>query len=177
MGTNRLAMGAVGEAARRMGYSVVLLTSRVTGEAREAARFLAGIGADVAATGMLTGRPACIVSGGEPVVTLRGPGKGGRNQEMALAFLAEIRRSPDLFRGVTFLAASTDGNDGPTDAAGAFASPDLLRLTGDRGLSIDASLEANDSYTFFEALGGLFKTGPTNTNVCDLHILLVEDRP
>jgi hydroxypyruvate reductase len=122
---------------------------------------------------MLARKPACIISGGEPVVTLKGSGKGGRNQEMALAFLAEIQRQPDLFHGVTFLAAATDGNDGPTDAAGALASLVLLQRAQSQGLSIGDFLGNNDAYNFFEAIGGLFKTGPTNTNVCDLHILLV----
>ncbi len=173
IGTNSLAMLAAGETAGKMGYSVTYLTSRIIGEAREVAKMLSGIAADVAQSNMLSPKPACIISGGEPVVTLKGTGKGGRNQEMALAFLAEIKRHPELFQEVTFLAASTDGNDGPTEAAGAFASHHLLRLAVDRGLSINDYLVNNDSYNFFEAIDGLFKTGPTNTNVCDLHILLI----
>ncbi|MFH1155298.1 MAG: glycerate kinase [Pseudomonadota bacterium] len=174
IGTNRLAMGAARDKGLSLGYPVTCLTSRITGEAREVAKFLAGIAVDVAQSDMLVRKPAVILSGGEPVVTLRGKGKGGRNQEMALAFLAEIQRHPELFQGVTFLAASTDGNDGPTDAAGAFASLEILKRSQDKGLSIKDALADNNSYHFFQTIDALFKTGPTNTNVCDLHILLVE---
>ncbi|MFH0780971.1 MAG: glycerate kinase [Pseudomonadota bacterium] len=176
IGTNSLAMQAAGEAARTLGYGVTFLTSRITGEAREVAKMLAAIAADVSQGNMLARKPACIISGGEPVVTLKGSGKGGRNQEMALAFLAELQRHLELFHGVTFLAASTDGNDGPTAAAGAFASWKLLQLAEQQGLSINIYLDNNDSYHFFEAIDGLLVTGPTNTNVCDLHILLIEDK-
>ena len=173
IGTNRLAMSAAGDKAESLGYKVVFLTSRITGEAKEVAKFLAGIAADTAAFDMLSRKPACIISGGEPVVTLQGKGKGGRNQEMALAFLGEIRRNPNLFNTVTFLAASTDGNDGPTDAAGAFASVEMLQRAVSSGLSIDGYLKNNDAYHFFQKIHGLCKTGPTNTNVCDLHVILI----
>jgi hydroxypyruvate reductase len=168
-------MLAAGDAAREMGYTVLLLTSRITGEARAVAGFLAGIAADISQAGIPVRKPACIISGGEPVVILRGTGKGGRNQEMALAFLAEIRRRPELYRGVSFLAASTDGSDGPTDAAGAFATLELLDRARRSGLRPEPFLDDNDSYHFFDAVNGLFRTGPTRTNVCDLHILMVDD--
>lgn len=172
IGTNRTAVLAAGEKARQLGYNTVLLSSCITGEAREIAKFIAGIARDVKAVGMISKKPACIISGGEPVVTLRGTGKGGRNQEMALAFLAEMERKPSEFQGVHFLAASTDGSDGPTDAAGAFADLRLVDRAKNKGLSIAGHLGNNDSYHFFEKTEGLFKTGPTHTNVCDLHILL-----
>ncbi|WP_457552760.1 glycerate kinase type-2 family protein [Desulfobacula sp.] len=173
IGTNRLAMSAAGAKAESLGYKVVFLTSRITGEAKEVAKFLAGIAADTAVSDMLAPKPVCIISGGEPVVTLQGAGKGGRNQEMALAFLGEIRRDPEFFNGVSFLAASTDGNDGPTDAAGAFASVEILQRAVSSGLAIDEYLKNNDSYHFFQRIHGLCKTGPTNTNVCDLHVILI----
>ena len=173
LGTNRLAMAAAGKKAADLGYHVVCLTSRVTGEAREVARFLAGVAVDIRSGEMLAPKPACVISGGEPVVTLRGKGKGGRNQEMALAFLEEIQQHPDNFDGISFLAASTDGNDGPTDAAGAYASLSILEAAQHAGLSIDTFLRENDSYHFFDRIQSLCKTGPTNTNVCDLHIILV----
>jgi len=174
IGTNQLAMAAAGTMARSLEYDVVFLTSRITGEAKEVAKFLSGIAIDTALSDMLAKKPVCIISGGEPVVNLQGTGKGGRNQEMALAFLEEIRRSPELFGNVTFLAASTDGNDGPTDAAGAFASIEILNRAVAAGLSINEYLRNNDSYHFFEAVNGLYKTGPTNTNVCDLHMILID---
>ncbi len=175
IGTNETALYAAGEKAKKLGYNLAILTSRVTGEATCIAKFLGGIAQDVKASDMLVKKPACVISGGEPVVTIRGSGKGGRNQEMALAFLAEVERKPSLFEGIYFLAASTDGSDGPTDAAGAFALPEMVAEAKQHFLSITGYLRNNDSYHFFEKIGGLYKTGPTNTNVCDLHIILVHD--
>ncbi|MGE4299138.1 MAG: glycerate kinase [Desulfovibrionaceae bacterium] len=173
LGTNTTALAAAGEMAESLGYNLVCLTSRITGDAGEVARMLAAVAADTATAEMLARKPCCILSGGEPVVHVTGSGKGGRNQEMALVFLAEIEKRPDLFGDVAFLAASTDGNDGPTDAAGAFASLAVLAEAAQAGLSLRAFLRDNDSYHFFDAIGRLYKTGPTNTNVCDLHIILV----
>ncbi len=177
IGTNRSALNAAAEEARRLGYRPVRLTSRITGEARDVARFLSAIALDAAQYGLLAGAPACILSGGEPTVTIRGDGKGGRNQEMALAFLVEMARRPDEFKNVHFLSAATDGNDGPTDAAGAFAGRDLLAEAGRRNLNPEAFLNNNDAYRFFDQIGGLLKTGPTNTNVCDLQAILLPSRP
>ncbi len=174
IGTNALALEAAAKRARELGYNTLILTSQLTGEAREIARFFSGIARDLVRTETLQPRPACILAGGETTVTLRGSGKGGRNQEMALAFLGEIAARPHAFTGVTFLSTATDGNDGPTDAAGAFAARDLVDTAQAAELSINAFLAANDSYHFYEQLGALYKTGPTNTNVCDLQILLVE---
>jgi hydroxypyruvate reductase len=174
IGTNHAALLAACHKARGTGLKVAPLTCLLTGEAREVARFLSGIGQDARRTGMLVTPPACVILGGETVVTLTGEGKGGRNQEMALAFLAELDRDPEAGRGLAFLSASTDGSDGPTDAAGAYASAGMLARAKEAGLSMSQALRANDSYHFFEAIGGLYKTGPTRTNVCDLHLLLVE---
>ena len=173
IGTNHAALMAACDAARNLGSNVAPLTCLLTGEAREVAKFLAGIALDVRRTGMLVKPPACIILGGETVVTVTGEGKGGRNQEMALAFLAELAHDPESGRNIEFLSASTDGSDGPTDAAGAFASASLFTRAKAAGLSMQDALKANDSYHFFEALDGLYKTGPTRTNVCDLHLLLV----
>ena len=101
----------------------------------------------------------------------RGTGKGGRNQEMALAFLAEMERSPADADGIYFLSAATDGNDGPTDAAGAVVTGETSRRASAAGLDPAAFLARNDSYPFFEALGDLLKPGPTRTNVNDLAFL------
>lgn len=173
VGTNAHALEAARCKAAELGYHTICLTSRMVGEAREVAKVLAAIATDVVGADLLVAKPACILAGGETTVTIRGQGKGGRNQEMALAFLEEMEADPDAFRGVSFLSAGTDGNDGPTDAAGAFASLELLERARKAGLSIRAFLENNDSYSFFESAGGLFKTGPTNTNVCDLQVLTV----
>ena len=175
IGTNHAAMMAAAERARSLGYNVAPLTCLLTGEAREAAKFQAGIARDVRATGMLVAKPACVLLGGETVVTLIGEGKGGRNQEMALAFLAEMEKDAQAGKGIYYLSASTDGSDGPTDAAGAFATPELLEKCRAMGLSIHKALAGNDSYHFFEELDGLYKTGPTMTNVCDLHMILIPE--
>ena len=174
IGTNQAAVLAATAKARSLGYHTAALTASLTGEAREVAKALFGIASDVARSGMLVAKPACVVAGGETTVTLKGGGKGGRNQEMALAFLAELAREADGGAGIHFLSASTDGSDGPTDAAGAFASAQVVAEARAAGLSIPASLAANDSYTFFAAIGRLLKTGPTMTNVCDLQIIVVQ---
>ncbi len=179
LGTNYLAILAAAARARELGYEPVVITSRLVGEAREAAKFILSIAEDQASRELLTKGPACLLFGGETTVTIRGGGKGGRNQEMALSALQMMADDPAGTAGIHFLAASTDGNDGPTDAAGAFADAGLLRAAlaaagePSAGLSIDDHLKRNDSYHFFEAIDGLLKTGATNTNVCDLQIVLV----
>ena len=172
IGTNRLALLAAEVEARALGYQTLVAGSRLRGEAREVAQVFLGIGEDIVISGFPLARPACLLMGGETTVTLRGGGLGGRNQEMALAFAAALRRSPAADKGLLFLAASTDGTDGPTDAAGAFASSEILADAERRGLDPDRFLADNDSYHFFEPLGALLKTGPTGTNVCDIQILL-----
>lgn len=173
IGTNRLAVNAAELAARQLGYKTLALTSRLTGESREMALLFLGMGKDIAAAGMPLSVPACIIAGGETTVTLKGTGKGGRNQEMALAFLASLMRAPQDGGGLVFLSGGTDGNDGPTDAAGAIVDLELGALARASGIDADAYLANNDSYSFFERVGGLLKTGPTNTNVCDIQVLLV----
>lgn len=174
IGTNLQALNAAAAEAKNRGFQVIRLTSRIGGEAREVAKSLADIAIDCAANGTVAVPPVCIMSGGEPVVRLRGTGKGGRNQEMALAFLLEMVRNRELCQSLTFLAASTDGNDGPTDAAGAFADLAIINTADEIGLNPVSYLNNNDSYHFFQSCDGLLKTGPTNTNVCDLHISLVD---
>jgi glycerate 2-kinase len=173
IGSNILCLKAAQKKALALGYDSVILSSQITGEAKEVARVLCGIARDVKKYGLLAGTPACIITGGETTVTLRGTGQGGRNQEVALAFLAEIEIYPQETEGVFFLCASTDGNDGPTDAAGAFASNEVLNRSQKARLSINDHLKNNDSYPFFDQIGGLLKTGPTNTNVCDMQIMII----
>jgi len=173
VGTNRLALAAAEAEARRLGYRSLVLSSRIAGESREIALAYLGIGKDIAASDFPVVKPACVIAGGETTVTLRGSGKGGRNQEMALAFLAALGRSPRDGAGLTFLSAGTDGNDGPTDAAGAVVDLALYRSAIAAGLDPEVALANNDSYTFFKQSGGLVITGPTNTNVCDVQIMIV----
>jgi glycerate 2-kinase len=173
IGTNRAALLAAEKKARELGYHPLVLSSRITGEAREIAKFYLGLCLDTAKYRQPAEKPACLIAGGETTVTLRGKGLGGRNQEMALSFLNELANAQAESAGITFLSAGTDGNDGPTDAAGAFADAGLLARGREKGLSIRDYLEANDSYHFFEAVGGLLVTGPTNTNVCDVQLMLI----
>ena len=173
IGTNQAAVLAARGKAEKLGYRAVALTASLTGEARDVAKALFGIARDVKKSGLLAAPPACIIAGGETTVTLRGAGKGGRNQELALAFLAELAREDDSGIGIHFLSASTDGSDGPTDAAGAFASAGVLAEAKAAGLSITDHLGDNNSYAFFDMIGRLLKTGPTMTNVCDLQIALI----
>ncbi len=173
IGTNQQALLAARDKARELGYNTLLLTSHLTGEAREMANLFLGIAKDITIHDLPVPRPACVIAGGETTVTLRGDGKGGRNQEMALAFLAACARSPKDAGTAVFLAASTDGSDGPTDATGAFASPAILEEGLQKGLDPARYLARNDAYHYFESLGQLLKTGPTNTNVCDIKVLLV----
>ncbi len=173
VGNNILALRGAEAEARRRGYATLLLTSRLEGEAREAAKLFVSLAGDIAQYGTPLRRPACILSGGETTVTLKGKGLGGRNQEMALAALSALDASRPGHGDMVFLSAGTDGNDGPTDAAGAFASMELRGKAAEQGLDPHAWLEDNDSYHFFDRVGGLLKTGSTGTNVCDMQILLL----
>lgn len=173
VGNNRIALAAAEAEAKLRGYECLVLTSRLEGEARELARLFLGMGKDISKSGFPLRRPACVIAGGETTVTVRGKGRGGRNQEMALAFLDALFRSPKDGDGLTFLSAGTDGNDGPTDAAGACVDRTTLDRVRFLGLDPASALADNDSYRFFEAAGALLKAGPTNTNVCDVQVLIV----
>lgn len=174
IGTNHGALAAAARKAESLGLHTRVLSSQIVGEAREVAKVLCGIAKDARRYDLLGPKPLCLIFGGETTVTIKGDGKGGRNQEMALAFLAEMQQNPESTGGIYFLSAATDGNDGPTDAAGGFAANALLPLARQKNLDIDATLKNNDAYHFYDQLGHLFKTGPTNTNVCDLQLILIE---
>jgi hydroxypyruvate reductase len=164
VGSGAQATGAALEAARAAGFNTLLLTTFIQGEAREVGRALAAVARELAATGQPIPRPACVVVGGETTVTLRGGGKGGRNQELALAAAADLAGLAD----VALVALATDGGDGPTNAAGAVATGATIERARALGLDPAASLAHNDSYSFFAALGDLLQPGPTQTNVNDL---------
>jgi hydroxypyruvate reductase len=168
VGSSRLALEAAAREARSRGYTPSILSSSIQGEAREAARFHCEILREVLATGNPIAPPACLLSGGETTVTVKGNGKGGRNQEFALAAAICLRG----LDGALVLSAGTDGTDGPTDAAGAIADGSTALRAERQGFSPAAQLAANDSYPLFAALGDLVKTGSTGTNVMDLNILL-----
>ncbi|MCP4694222.1 MAG: glycerate kinase [Desulfobacterales bacterium] len=168
IGSNIEAILAAETEARALGYHTLVLSSMIQGDTSEAARFHAALAREIVKTGRPLPRPACILSGGETTVQVTGKGLGGRNQEFALAAAPDIA-GPDA---VLLLSAGTDGTDGPTDAAGAFAHSDTIRRAEAAGLDPARFLSDNDAYHFFDALGDLFKTGPTNTNVMDLRIVL-----
>lgn len=173
IGTNRMALLAAEARAKKLGYESLVFSSRIEGEAKEAAKFFLGAGRDIAASDFPLKKPACLIAGGETTVTIKGGGMGGRNQEMALSFLCNLSRSSRDARHIVFLSSATDGNDGPNDAAGAIASMEIVERARERGLDPNAYLADNDSYHFFAAVDGQLKTGPTNTNVCDIQVLLV----
>ena len=170
VGSNSLAVKAAQARATALGYNALVLSSFVDGETREVARVHSALAREVRKTGNPVPPPACIISGGETTVTIRGNGKGGRNQEFALAAALGVQDLP----GVLVLSGGTDGTDGPTDAAGAMADGDSVERGRSQGLDAEAHLANNDSYRFFQPLGDLLMTGPTLTNVMDLRLVMVE---
>jgi hydroxypyruvate reductase len=169
VGNSFSAVLAASRKAESLGYTPLILSTRIEGETREVAHVHAAIFREVLASGFPVAPPACILSGGETTVTMKGKGKGGRNQEFSLAVALHIRGEGRIF----FLSAGTDGTDGPTDAAGAFADGGTVERARARGLEAGQYLDENNSYPFFEALNDLLITGPTNTNVMDLRICLI----
>lgn len=173
IGNNALVVEAALQAARGLGFNPHLLTRSLEGEAREVAREFTNRAREVRTAGKPVAPPACLIAGGETTVTVRGKGLGGRCQEFALATALELQGMDN----VLVLAAGTDGSDGPTDAAGAFADGNTVSKGERRNLDARACLDANDSYRYFSALGDSIKTGPTNTNLLDLYLLLVGPLP
>jgi hydroxypyruvate reductase len=169
VGNNRDCLLAARDKAVSLGYHTLVLTSQLEGEAREVARVVAAMGKEIHQVGIPLTPPACILAGGETTVTIHGKGKGGRNQELALACAIDI----DGWTGISMFSAGTDGTDGPTDAAGAMVDGTTCFRAREGGLNPQSFLAANDSYTLFEALADLIKTGPTRTNVMDMICLLV----
>ena len=167
VGSNLLACEAAAQAAAGDGFNTLILSTYVEGEAREAGRVLAGILREVDASGHPLQRPCGIVAGGETTVTVRGAGHGGRNQELALSAAFGVQG----LENVLLASIGTDGSDGPTDAAGAWVDGTTLERALAQGLDPAAALAQNDSYTLFDQLGNLIRTGPTNTNVNDLYLL------
>ena len=186
IGNNRRALEAARVEAEAAGFEARVLTDRETGEARDAAREYLKLLAGQAASRGMSSPGLCLLAGGELTVTVRGGGRGGRNSEFVLAFLAalqELGRPDSAGAGGAFpdadwlvLSLGTDGIDGPTDAAGAWAGPSTLGRALALGLDPGRSLDDNDSYGFFKRTGNLIFTGPTGTNVMDLRMLLVEGK-
>jgi glycerate 2-kinase len=165
IGSNKTAIAAAKQKAGQLSYNVVVQEELLTGETAEAASHIIQ-----KATEHHANKPGCILFGGETTVTVTGNGKGGRNQQLALCALQHLPTDMNI----TLLSAGTDGTDGPTDAAGAFADHDLLKAANEQQLSISDAINQNDAYHFFEKVNGLLKTGATQTNVMDIIIVLID---
>jgi hydroxypyruvate reductase len=166
--SNIIACMAAYTKACELGYNSIILSSMIEGDTAQCAGFHSAIAFEVIKTDNPVKRPACIISGGETTVVVKGNGLGGRNMEFAM----QIAR---LIEGLPIAAASvgTDGTDGPTDAAGAVSDGTTVKKAQKLGLNIDEYINNNDAYHFFDTLGDLIKTGPTNTNVMDVRIIIV----
>ena len=173
VGSNILALQAAARKAEQLGFAPLILSSSIAGDTASAAGLHVAIAREVLCSNHPLPAPCCLISGGEAPVHLTGDGKGGRNQEFVLHCARQIQDWQSS--QVLFASVGSDGIDGPTDAAGALASPDTVRRAQLKSLSVDDYLERNDSYHFFSQLQDLIITGPTQTNVMDLHFVLIAD--
>ncbi|WP_434027907.1 glycerate kinase type-2 family protein [[Pseudomonas] boreopolis] len=170
--TPQRALEAAAEVARQAGVTPYLLSDSIEGESREVGKVLAALARQVQRHGQPMAAPCVLISGGETTVTVRGPGRGGRNVE----FLLSLGIALDGLPGIHALAGDTDGVDGQEEIAGAYLSPDTLARAWELGLRPKQHLDANDGHGFFGALGDAVATGPTLTNVNDFRAILVEGR-
>jgi hydroxypyruvate reductase len=165
VGDNKLAAQAALEQAQLEGFDAEILTNELQGEAREVGVMLARKLRDETTKRK---RPFCLIAGGETTVTLKGNGKGGRNQELALSAVNELKELENLI----LISLATDGEDGPTDAAGAVVTGRTARRAESPALDVADYLSRNDAYRYFDALGDLIRTGPSGTNVNDLMFMI-----
>ena len=168
IGNNRLALKTAETKAKSFDFNTLILTSLLEGEAREIARVISSIIREIQSTQIPLKKPACVLLGGEPTVQISGTGKGGRNQELALAVACTNIQEPFIF-----VSCGTDGTDGPTDAAGAVVDETTLKRAVSAGLNSGEFLANNDAYNFFKPLNDLLMLGPTGTNVMDIIFILV----
>jgi len=169
IGNNRMSVNSARKTAVDLGFNTLVLSTLLQGEASEMGTFIASIASEIKSSGNPIDIPACIIGGGETTVTVRGKGKGGRNQEMALSAARYLAGLKD----VVFLSGGTDGTDGPTDAAGGIVDGETVSTGKEKKLDINETLQNNDSYNYLRETEGLIITGPTGTNVMDIQILLV----
>lgn len=175
IGNNAAAVDAAGQEAERLGYSAALdAATQLESEAEEVGRHLASMALRMRSQN----GPDCLITGGEPVVKLADPsirGLGGRNQQLVLAALLHLVEvgGTDGLQDMALLSGGTDGEDGPTDAAGAYIDAEVAEAARQQNLDAADFLRRNDAYHFFQRLGALIKTGPTHTNVCDLRVAVV----
>ena len=170
---NRDALDAAAREARARGYEPLILTTRLTGEARFAGELLAALALDVRADGLPLAPPCALLLGGETTVNVRGDGVGGRNQEAALAAALALSGTPNVLAA----CLGTDGADGPTDAAGGVVDGGTVERGARLGLAAAEYLRRNDSHTYLRTVGDLLVTGPTGTNVNDVSLVLVRRAP
>lgn len=173
LGNNAFALRAATTKAESLGYQVVNLGSFIEGETRQVAIVFAGIVRSIRSDHLPVAPPACMLCGGETTVTLGpSPGKGGRNQELVLAMLKQL--GPEGMRDLAVLSGGTDGEDGPTNAAGAVVDQSTWAKIQHQGADISDYLNRHDAYPLLDAIGGLIRTGLTHTNVMDVRVLLVK---
>ncbi len=169
IGSNLKALSKCKKFAEELGFNSYIFTSMMKGESREVAHLISAIGLEVCKRENPVKKPACILFGGETTVNVKGTGKGGRNQELVLSALSDIKDTEDI----VILSSGTDGIDGNTDAAGAFADSEVYKTAVEKNLNLNSYLNNNDSYNFFKETNSLIFTGKTGTNVMDITILLV----
>jgi glycerate 2-kinase len=169
IGSNSLALEAARQKAEGLGFNTTILSRPVSGDTTRAAVKHANLAKRIQEIGDPVSPPACLISGGETTVKIKGKGLGGRNQEFVLVGATKIAG----LKNIVMLSAGTDGTDGPTDAAGALCDGKTIKRALQKGIDPGRYLDNNDSYHFFGKLGDLLKTGPTNTNVMDIHVVLV----
>jgi glycerate 2-kinase len=169
---NRLLIDAAAEKARELYFNTLILGTEVEGEAKDIGRFFGAVAREIGRSGNPIKSPACILAAGETTVTVRGHGLGGRNQEMALAWAIAMASRPGSTQAC-FASVASDGTDGPTTAAGGLVDPFTCSRAIELGLIPPKYLRANDSSNFLKATSDLIITGPTQTNLMDLQILLV----
>jgi len=167
--SNIIALKAAKEEAKKRGYNSIILSSLFEGETSNAAFYHCAIAREVLSSGNPVKRPACIISGGETVVAVTGSGLGGRNMEFAMHTAIYLNG----IKNISAASIGTDGTDGPTDAAGAYADCSAIERATGKGMDIKSFKKNNDSYNFFKELGDLIITGPTNTNVMDVRIFII----
>ncbi|MFH1198294.1 MAG: glycerate kinase [bacterium] len=168
---NSHALEAAKIKAEQLGYHAEIINKEIAGDVQNVADYISKFVCQIQQSNILIERPACLLFGGEPTIIVRGSGIGGRNQHLALLCLQQFG-NPGYDYNI--ICCGTDGTDGPTDEAGGMASPQIYDNAIHLGLNIDEFLENNDSYNFLRQVGGLFRTGPTGTNVMDIISVLVQ---
>mgnify|MGYP001037421919 FL=1 len=167
IGNNKLALKKASKKAEALGYTTKIITDSLHSDVEDVADYI--FSKLIKYRNEKPGKKSCLLFGGEPTIKITGDGLGGRNQHLALLMAQKING----INGVVFLSGGTDGTDGPTDAAGAIAEPETLKRSEALGLDINKYISDCDSYNFFRQEGGLIKTGPTQTNVMDLIMVLI----